>query len=54
MFSAVKIGSRFHYVCAEEGERQGRHYSEEFKIWYDLYACKKHGFHVDADWDKEW
>ena len=34
--------------------REGRYFSEEFGLWYDVYPCEAHGFHVDVDHDKEW
>lgn len=41
------------YICYGE-EREGRYYSEEFDVWYDVYPCENHGFHIDVDHDKEW
>jgi len=41
------------YVCYGE-EREGRYYSEEFDVWYDVYPCKDHGLHIDIDHGKEW
>ena len=41
------------YICHGE-EREGRYYSEEHDVWYDVYPCKNHGFHIDVDHDKEW
>lgn len=35
-------------------ERHGRHFSKEHGVWYDLYRCDVHGFHVDVDHDREW
>lgn len=36
------------------GEREGRYYSEEFGVYYDVYPCETHSFHIDVDWDREW
>lgn len=41
------------YIC-HSSEREGRYFSEEFGLWYDVYPCEAHGFHVDVDHDKEW
>lgn len=35
-------------------EHVGRMYSDHLNVWYDLYRCEQHGFHVNADHDQEW
>ena len=46
-------GKNMAYIC-HGSEREGRYFSEEFGLWYDVYPCEAHGFHVDVDHDKEW
>jgi hypothetical protein len=41
-------------ACAKHQPREGRYFSEEFQLWYDVYPCALHGIHVDVDHDKEW
>ena len=41
------------YIC-NGSEREGRYFSDEFGLWYDVYPCEAHGFHVDVDHNKEW
>lgn len=41
-------------VCPNHQERSGRYFSEEHKVWYDVYPCETHGEHLDIDFDKVW